>query len=456
MSNYGEIFENFFKTDYGKKLLKTAAEEKGPVQDEIAEAHPEGGVDTEVSKPGTVTDEYSVPQENVEGDAHVETVKEVATPCEQVARKGPPTISQGSEVRSFTKVSKKKSTKSPCPPTGPAHDGRGKGVGMPGGKRRGLEDGERGGGKRWKVKKDKKAFIERLLELANKLDSSGLHAEASVLDEMACEVAGLNKSAFFHPDQYEKESEKVRKELVEKEAELEALRFVVEAKKGDSKSSACRKKYVSEEGHFKGKAGTGERFDNCVKYQKCLGKSQEAAERICAAIKKRKYGGLGEDIVTAERKPEPGEPIGKPEGAYGEPKGPKDDKRTKELKYPSKKKQEKSVEEYMREMPGRQTEEEVEKLLRVTEPYREDLTAELEALRFIVEAKKGKSKSSKCREKYLSEEGHFKGKAGTGERFDNCVKYQKCLGKSEEAAKRICAAIKKRKYGGLDEDTVVG
>jgi hypothetical protein len=27
--------------------------------------------------------------------------------------------------------------KSPCPVTGPAHDGRGKGVGMPGGSRRG-------------------------------------------------------------------------------------------------------------------------------------------------------------------------------------------------------------------------------------------------------------------------------------------------------------------------------
>jgi len=33
----------------------------------------------------------------------------------------------------------KKRTKKPCPPTGPAHDGRGKGKGMPGGTRRGRK-----------------------------------------------------------------------------------------------------------------------------------------------------------------------------------------------------------------------------------------------------------------------------------------------------------------------------
>lgn len=31
-------------------------------------------------------------------------------------------------------------TKSPCPPTGPAHDGRGRGVGMPGGSRQGQRN----------------------------------------------------------------------------------------------------------------------------------------------------------------------------------------------------------------------------------------------------------------------------------------------------------------------------
>ncbi|MHA1842386.1 MAG: hypothetical protein ACTSYW_10470 [Candidatus Heimdallarchaeota archaeon] len=39
----------------------------------------------------------------------------------------------------------------PCPPTGPAHDGRGRGVGMPGGRRRGLKYPGRGGGGRYRA-----------------------------------------------------------------------------------------------------------------------------------------------------------------------------------------------------------------------------------------------------------------------------------------------------------------
>ena len=39
--------------------------------------------------------------------------------------------------------------KKPCPPTGPAHDGRGRGVGVPGGSRRGRRKVPQGrGGKR--------------------------------------------------------------------------------------------------------------------------------------------------------------------------------------------------------------------------------------------------------------------------------------------------------------------
>jgi len=33
----------------------------------------------------------------------------------------------------------------PCPPSGPAHDGRGKGVGMPKGSRKGRQKGNRKG-----------------------------------------------------------------------------------------------------------------------------------------------------------------------------------------------------------------------------------------------------------------------------------------------------------------------
>ena len=36
-------------------------------------------------------------------------------------------------------INKKTTTKKPCPTTGPAHDGRGKGKGVKGGKRRGLK-----------------------------------------------------------------------------------------------------------------------------------------------------------------------------------------------------------------------------------------------------------------------------------------------------------------------------
>jgi len=64
------------------------------------------------------------------------------------------------------------------------------------------------------------------------------------------------------------------------------------------------------------------------------------------------------------------------------------------------------------------------------------------------EYKKAKSRD-KCKERYYNyEEGHFKGRAGTGERFENCVKYfSVCEGKSEESARKICAEIARRKYG---------
>lgn len=76
---------------------------------------------------------------------------------------------------------------------------------------------------------------------------------------------------------------------LEKEAIIE---IVYDAFKKD-KNSGCKSRYYdSSGGHFKGEAGTGERFDNCVKYFKnCEGKSEEAAQKICAAIARRKYGG---------------------------------------------------------------------------------------------------------------------------------------------------------------------
>lgn len=70
----------------------------------------------------------------------------------------------------------------------------------------------------------------------------------------------------------------------------------------------------------------------------------------------------------------------------------------------------------------------------------------------IVEvSKKERGEHKKCMERYYNfEEGHFKGREGTGERFDNCVKAQMhCNGKSREEAEKICGMIARRKgYAG--------
>lgn len=66
-------------------------------------------------------------------------------------------------------------------------------------------------------------------------------------------------------------------------------------KKDDGKASRCKKLYQTPAGPFKGKKG--ERFKNCVKYQQCMGKSKDAATKICASIAHKKYGGLNPDDV---------------------------------------------------------------------------------------------------------------------------------------------------------------
>jgi len=61
---------------------------------------------------------------------------------------------------------------------------------------------------------------------------------------------------------------------------------------------------------------------------------------------------------------------------------------------------------------------------------------------------KEKSALQKLRERYVSETGKFKGEAGTGERFQNCVRYQmERLGISEERARALCSYIGRRGYG---------
>ena len=58
-----------------------------------------------------------------------------------------------------------------------------------------------------------------------------------------------------------------------------------------------------------------------------------------------------------------------------------------------------------------------------------------------------KSALQTLKEKYVSKEGTFKGEAGSGERFDACVKFQmQRLGISEERAKALCAHIGRKAY----------
>ena len=152
MSSYqGEIFGEFFKTEHGKEMLKTAqAEQKmGPTDpSEVKKVHPSGGEDTEVSSGASAGDEgYKVPQESVGGDTHVETIEEVAKEVEEVARREP---------------------------TG---------------------------------KEGNKRLVE-LVKIANDLDNAGLTEEAEKIDEIIKEESGLSVEAFFHPEQYEKGGEK--------------------------------------------------------------------------------------------------------------------------------------------------------------------------------------------------------------------------------------------------------
>ncbi len=71
---------------------------------------------------------------------------------------------------------------------------------------------------------------------------------------------------------------------------LEALQYMEEL---SGKALACAQKYAVLDGegnikHFKGPPGQGVRFKNCVEYFRCLGKSEERAKGICAAIARAK------------------------------------------------------------------------------------------------------------------------------------------------------------------------
>lgn len=85
-------------------------------------------------------------------------------------------------------------------------------------------------------------------------------------------------------------SELVRDLVIEYAEIIEALGYLEEL---SGKAITCARKYAVLDGsgnirHFKGPPGRGIRFRNCVEYFRCLGKSEERAKGICAAIARAK------------------------------------------------------------------------------------------------------------------------------------------------------------------------
>jgi len=81
--------------------------------------------------------------------------------------------------------------------------------------------------------------------------------------------------------------------MKEYRAYVKAVVLETKLRVGDQRKKRCLDKYTVHDGsrivHFKGRAGTGERFANCVEYHKCLGFSEKRAYETCKiiAIKKR-------------------------------------------------------------------------------------------------------------------------------------------------------------------------
>lgn len=85
---------------------------------------------------------------------------------------------------------RKEETGSPCPATGPAHDGRGKGKGLCE-KRRGLsDDKEEGGGKRYRAPV---AMVKALLKIADQMDSEGDSDTGDLVDSILEELRGFGE-----------------------------------------------------------------------------------------------------------------------------------------------------------------------------------------------------------------------------------------------------------------------
>lgn len=137
------VIQAFFETEHGQKLIKQALDKDqywdkskmGPTQDEVKVAHPQGGTDTTVVVPGKGgKDNYDVKSTDVKADGHVETITEVHNAVEEVALKEP------------------------------------KGV--------------QGAAEKPAVKTAKMALLEKLADVASKLDEKGLTEEADQIDQI--------------------------------------------------------------------------------------------------------------------------------------------------------------------------------------------------------------------------------------------------------------------------------
>lgn len=161
-----DVTNEFFKTEHGKGLLKTASLKKealdkdtyydkslqGPTRDEVKEFHPGGGTTTQVSVGGKGGEGvYDVKKTDIKAEqAHVETITEQQDVDLDVARKAPTGKQGAAEIKGLAKTSAKS--------------------------------------KKDKMKKlrkmKKKCQLDSLVKLADHLDSLGLGDEANQIDSI--------------------------------------------------------------------------------------------------------------------------------------------------------------------------------------------------------------------------------------------------------------------------------
>jgi hypothetical protein len=182
MSNFKD---DAYNTEYFKGLLKKAALEKealdkdqywdkskqGPSQDEVKVAHPGGGVTTQVSNPGKGGEGvYDVKKSDIKAtgpsaDAHVETIDEVHDVIDEVARRDPKGV-QGKNVQKFTKKAEDKEEKKEEP------------------KAEEKKEEKKEKAEEKKEEKKEASLLEKLVRIANDLDSKGLSEEADLIDQI--------------------------------------------------------------------------------------------------------------------------------------------------------------------------------------------------------------------------------------------------------------------------------